>query len=145
MPLSSRPKGEGLTSRPRNSDGQLEIVVDDTGVGIADEDQLAIFEKFRQAQPEMAGDAMTREYSGTGLGLSIVKELCKLLGGEVKVESELGRGSAFSVTIPWIREDQPILESPLSEELYELTKPPRPELVRPPVDPAAVSQETAIR
>ncbi|MGB6041747.1 MAG: HAMP domain-containing sensor histidine kinase [Pirellulales bacterium] len=129
----------------RNSDGQLEIVVDDTGVGIADEDQLAIFEKFRQAQPEMAGDAMTREYSGTGLGLSIVKELCKLLGGEVKVESELGRGSAFSVTIPWIREDQPILESPLSEELYELTKPPRPELVRPPVDPAAVSQETAIR
>ena len=73
----------------------------DTGVGIAEEDQVAIFEKFRQGTTAMpSGDAMTREYSGTGLGLSIVKELCKLLGGEVSLESELGNGSTFTVRLP---------------------------------------------
>ena len=80
----------------------------DTGVGIAEEDQVAIFEKFRQGKAALAGgDAMTREYSGTGLGLSIVKELCKLLGGEVTLASQLGKGSTFTVRLPWVRADQP--------------------------------------
>ena len=47
------------------------------------------------------GEGLTREFAGTGLGLSIVKELAKLLGGEVDFESELGRGSSFWVTLPW--------------------------------------------
>ncbi|MEM9826490.1 MAG: ATP-binding protein [Planctomycetota bacterium] len=79
----------------------FEMRVSDTGVGIAEEDQNVIFEKFRQSKKVLDGDGLTREYSGTGLGLSIVKELAKLLGGEVGFESELGRGSAFWVTIPW--------------------------------------------
>ena len=85
----------------RTADDRLEMVVADTGVGIAEEDQHAVFEKFRQGTAVTAGDAMTREYSGTGLGLSIVKELCKLLGGEIALKSELGKGSEFTVRIPW--------------------------------------------
>jgi signal transduction histidine kinase len=81
--------------------------VSDTGVGIAEEDQQAIFEKFRQGRSALTGgDAMTREQGGTGLGLSIVKELCKLLGGEIQLVSELGRGSTFTVVIPWVHSGQ---------------------------------------
>jgi len=70
-------------------------------VGIAEEEQQAIFEKFRQGRVFQTGDdAMTREFSGTGLGLSIVRELCRLLGGDVAVESQLGRGSRFTVRLP---------------------------------------------
>jgi signal transduction histidine kinase len=77
----------------------LEVL--DTGVGIAEEEQQTIFEKFRQGRVFQQGDdAMTREYSGTGLGLSIVRELCRLLGGDVAVESQLGRGSRFVMRLP---------------------------------------------
>ncbi len=81
--------------------GSLVIDVADTGVGIAEEEQQVIFEKFRQSRLFRSGeDAMTREFSGTGLGLSIVRELCRLLGGDVSLTSELGRGSTFTVRLP---------------------------------------------
>jgi signal transduction histidine kinase len=86
----------------RDAGDFLVMRVIDTGVGIAEEDQQVIFEKFRQGTMSVpTGDIMAREYSGSGLGLSIVKELCKLLGGEVSVVSELGKGSTFAVRLPW--------------------------------------------
>jgi two-component system sensor histidine kinase BarA len=87
------PAGDGTAE-------EFALDVSDTGVGIAEGDQQAIFEKFRQGSVFRRDDAMTREYSGTGLGLSIVRELCRLLGGDVELESQLGRGSRFTVTLP---------------------------------------------
>lgn len=81
-------------------DPRVFVVVEDTGVGIAEEDREVIFEKFRQATAIRGPDNLTRDYSGTGLGLSIVKELCKLIQGEISFTSQLGTGSAFRVSFP---------------------------------------------
>lgn len=71
----------------------FEIYVRDTGVGISKENMESIFERFVQAESEL-----TREYEGSGLGLSIVKSYCEILGGEVRVESKLGKGSEFTIS-----------------------------------------------
>ncbi|MDZ7618631.1 MAG: HAMP domain-containing sensor histidine kinase, partial [Patescibacteria group bacterium] len=118
------PEGGRIDVRVRSDRRYALLEVVDTGVGIAPEDQQTIFEKFRQGQTAMpGGDAMTREYSGTGLGLSIVKELCKLLGGEVFVESQLGRGSTFTIRIPWRLEEAYRPDPAASAELEGITKP----------------------
>ncbi len=118
------PEGGRITVSVRRDDANFMLLeVSDTGVGIAAEDQQVIFEKFRQGKTAMpGGDAMTREYSGSGLGLSIVKELCKLLGGEVSVHSELGNGSTFTVRLPWVLEEQPHLDAALIDGFEEFTK-----------------------
>ncbi len=77
------------------------LIVEDTGIGIPLEDQERIFEKFRQgAAISGQRDSLTREFEGTGLGLSITKELSKLLGGEISLQSEFGKGSVFTVDLP---------------------------------------------
>ncbi|HEX3658843.1 MAG TPA: ATP-binding protein [Pirellulales bacterium] len=121
------PEGGRIAVRAsRGPAGELSLVVMDTGVGIAEEDQTKIFEKFRQGNTVLpSGDAMTREYSGTGLGLSIVKELCKLLGGEISLTSELGKGSTFTVHLPWEFANAPKPEMPLADGIDDLTKPHR--------------------
>jgi signal transduction histidine kinase len=98
--------GRVAVTAAREPDDFLVLNVIDTGVGIAEEDQQVIFEKFRQGKMSVpTGDIMAREYSGSGLGLSIVMELCKLLGGQVTVSSELGKGSTFTVRLPWTLPD----------------------------------------
>ena len=78
----------------------LKFDVIDSGIGISDEDQKIIFEEFRQID-----GTSTRRYNGTGLGLSICKKIANLLKGELKVQSEVNKGSIFSFTIPINVED----------------------------------------
>ena len=75
---------------------QWGMTVSDTGKGIPKEEVPHIFETFKQVE-----GTTTRLHGGFGLGLSIVKQLVNLMGGEVSVESELGRGSTFSIALPF--------------------------------------------
>lgn len=104
----------------RDQQGNLVLTVADTGVGIPEDELEVIFEKFRQSSAIRGRDGLTREYSGTGLGLSIVRELCKLLGGDVSVESELGKGSTFRVVLPWQLPDSPRRGGTLEGQLRQL-------------------------
>lgn len=79
----------------------FDLLVRDNGIGIPLDEQEFIFEKFRQGKSNSeTRDTMSRSYEGTGLGLSIIRELSKLLDGEVFLESEFGRGSQFTVRLP---------------------------------------------
>lgn len=81
--------------------GMVCFSVEDTGIGIPLPEQEHIFEKFRQGSTAPGRrDHTTREYEGTGLGLSIVRELSRLLGGDVTLVSEFGKGSTFTVKLP---------------------------------------------
>jgi signal transduction histidine kinase len=88
------PEGGRITVRAGQRDGRVEISVTDTGIGITPEDQAAIFEEFRQ----VGSDERKRE--GTGLGLTLAKKFVELHGGRIWVESEPGRGSSFTFTLP---------------------------------------------
>ncbi len=116
------PEGGRVTiAAARDESDCLVLRVSDTGVGIAEEDQQVIFEKFRQGRVGLpSGDAMTREYSGSGLGLSIVKELCKLLGGAISVASELGKGSTFTVRIPWTLSEPARADAPIGVDFDQV-------------------------
>jgi len=117
------PEG-GRISVTANQDkrDRMVLVVADTGVGIAEEDREIIFEKFRQSKNVIGEDGMTREFSGTGLGLSIVKELCKLLHGEVDFQSELGKGSTFRVVVPWVMPNESGRAKEMDQRLDDLSQ-----------------------
>jgi two-component system, NarL family, sensor histidine kinase BarA len=90
------PEGGRVVLRATADSDRVVFTVADTGVGIAQDEQERVFQKFRQS----GRSTLTREHEGTGLGLSIVRELCGLLGGEVTLKSEPGRGSTFTVRLP---------------------------------------------
>ena len=89
------PEGGRVGVRAVVVDGLVEVAVSDTGIGIAPEDQAAVFEEFRQVGTDYA-----RKHEGTGLGLSLVRRFVELHGGTIRVESEVGKGSTFTFTLP---------------------------------------------
>jgi signal transduction histidine kinase len=93
--LKFTPRGDVRVSAHFDGDGRVTFSVADSGIGIAQEFHQSIFEDFTQVQ-----SPLQRRLRGTGLGLSLSKKLAQLLGGSVRLESEPGKGSVFSVTIP---------------------------------------------
>ena len=85
----------GVSLTLKSMDGAVELQVRDTGVGIPEEHREHVFERFHRVE-----SARARTYEGTGIGLALVEELVKLHGGSVRVESAVGAGSTFIVTIP---------------------------------------------
>lgn len=91
----NRPEGEVRVEVGRTDNGQARIVVSDTGIGIPSSDLPRVFERFYRVDR-----ARSREMGGTGLGLSIVKHAIEQMKGTVAVESELGKGSRFTIVLP---------------------------------------------
>ena len=89
------PEGGRIGINARQADGAVEISVTDTGIGIAAVDQTKIFEEFRQV-----GSDYSHKSEGTGLGLTLAKKFVELHGGRIWVESEVGKGSRFTFTLP---------------------------------------------
>ncbi len=86
-----------LSARREKTDSgdRLTFVVEDSGIGIASDKLGKLFEEFTQADA-----STTREYGGTGLGLAISRKFCQMMGGDVNVKSELGKGSTFTIRLP---------------------------------------------
>ncbi len=92
--LKFTPEGGRVEVRGGMVDGMAQITVTDTGVGIAPEEQETVFEEFRQVGTSAA------KQEGTGLGLALCRKFVDLHGGQIRVQSEVGRGSTFTFTIP---------------------------------------------
>jgi signal transduction histidine kinase len=91
------PEGGRIGINARQIDGSVEISITDTGIGIAAEDQPKIFDEFRQV-----GIDHKHKSEGTGLGLTLAKKFVELHGGNIRVTSEIGKGSTFTFTLPEI-------------------------------------------
>jgi signal transduction histidine kinase/DNA-binding response OmpR family regulator/ligand-binding sensor domain-containing protein len=99
---------------PRSGGGGWEVRVTDTGIGIPADQLGKVFDRFYQVDA-----SQTREYEGSGLGLALVKELVELHHGTIEVESEVGKGTTFTVRLPLGRShlsDDEIVEEPVSDE-----------------------------
>jgi len=90
-----------VSVRPLPQEESVEFTVHDSGVGIPNEILATVFDKFHQAD-----SSSTRNHNGVGLGLYITKKLTELLGGSISVQSELGKGSAFTVRLPCMAGDK---------------------------------------
>jgi len=117
------PEGGRVRVSARRRGDQCELTIEDNGIGIPLDEQERIFEKFRQGKGQPGqSDTLTRKYEGTGLGLSIVKEISKLLGGDVTLRSEFGKGSTFTVTFPIVLDVSEAVDDEATSRLVGLNR-----------------------
>ena len=93
-PRDRRERGSGAR-RVANGREWVEVAVADTGIGMTPEQQAKLFQEFSQADKTTA-----QRFGGTGLGLAITRKLARMMGGDVTVTSEPGKGSVFTVRLP---------------------------------------------
>ncbi len=127
----------GIAITVRQSDtGIVSFAVKDTGIGIEGKNFDKVFEEFQQVD-----SSSTRKYKGTGLGLPIARRLARMLGGDLTVESEFGKGSTFTLTVPTklptrLTEMQAPVQMPVLMPTAVRPEPPRPQ----PLIPASIPQ-----
>ncbi len=126
-----------VTLSARREDGTIVFEVTDTGIGIAPEHMDRLFQAFSQAE-----SSTTRRFGGTGLGLAISRRFCQMMGGDITVVSDAGRGSTFTVRLPVLVMEQAVPEVagavPLSDgEVAKPTPPSRTPVSEPPAPAAA--------
>ncbi|MFN3694369.1 MAG: response regulator, partial [Ignavibacterium sp.] len=92
------------------------IKVQDTGIGIPEDSLSKIFEEFRQVS-----EGLDRKFDGTGLGLTLTKKFVEVLGGTISVESEVNKGSTFSITFPLLKDQKAVAEKRESEKEISVT------------------------
>jgi two-component system sensor histidine kinase ChiS len=148
--IGSRESPTGPTSRRsgevRKEQKMIEIFVEDTGIGIPENKRKAIFQEFEQAD----GSA-SREFAGTGLGLSISKKLVELHGGQMWVESDVGKGSRFYFSIPisdrTAKVIPPTVSKPLEAPAFTMDLPEETAVAEdasPAIDPKDDSEQVRI-
>jgi adenylate cyclase len=96
--------------RLANGQNWVELAVIDTGIGMTPEQLAKLFQEFSQADASTA-----KHYGGTGLGLAITRKLARLMGGDVTVTSELGKGSVFTVRLPGSGDSETRTKSPTNK------------------------------
>ncbi len=110
----TEPGGE-ISISAKLEDEKVVLNVSDTGIGIPEDKLDHIFDRFYQVDM-----STTRRYGGTGLGLSIVKEMVELLEGDIKVESKIGKGTTFTIRLPYLPAEESVISSSLSTPGEEL-------------------------